>query len=445
MWAAVVLALLSSPEVASAAPGACSYCSDTQPVGATDIVAAIQVQGNTATPDDEVRRLADVRVGMPLEAATIEDVARRLRATKRFERVEVLKRFASIADPTQIMLVIIVDEGAVKIQMTGDPDHPTRVVRSHRPNILFLPVLRQEDGYGLTYGARLAIPEFAGKHSRLYFPLTWGGTKQATMELDQRIEGRPIDRFWIGGSVSRRKNPAVDEDDDRARVWVRGEREIVHGFRVGSTAGWQHVSFANVRDRFAHVSAEVVVDTRLDPVLARNAVYIRTSWEHLAFGGETPEGLARPVAGARYQGGVNRTDVDARGYLGFIGQSVIALRAMRSDADRPLPLYLQPLLGGQSNLRGFQTGIDTGDTLVATAAEVILPLTSPLKIGKVGVTAFIDRGTVYDKGERFEDQTLRTGYGGSVWFTAAFLRFNLAVAHGRGASTRVHAGGNITF
>ena len=412
---------------------------------AVDVVSGIQVQGNTVTPDDEVRRLADVRVGMPLEEATIEEVARRLRATKRFERVEVLKRFASIADPTQIMLVIIVDEGKVKIQMTGDPDHPTRVVRSRWPNILLLPVLRQEDGYGLTYGARLAIPEFGGKHSRLYFPLTWGGTKQATMELDHRLEGRPIDRFWIGGSVSRRTNPAVDEDDDRARVWVRAEREIVRGFRLGSAAGWQHVSFANVRNRFAHVSGEVVVDTRLYPVLARNAVYIRTSWEHLAFGGDTPEGVARPVEGARYQGGLNRTEVDARGYLGFIGQSVIAVRARRSDADRPLPTYLQPLLGGMSSVRGFETGVDTGDTLVVTAAEVILPLTSPLKIGKIGVTAFVDRGTVYDKGERFVDQSMLTGYGGSVWFTAAFLRFNVAVAHGRGATTRVHAGGNITF
>jgi hypothetical protein len=32
-----------------------------------------------------------------------------------------------------------------------------------------------------------------------------------------------------------------------------------------------------------------------------------------------------------------------------------------------------------------------------------------------------------------------------VWFTAAFLRLNVAVAHGRGSSTRVHAGGNISF
>jgi outer membrane protein assembly factor BamA len=124
---------------------------------------------------------------------------------------------------------------------------------------------------------------------------------------------------------------------------------------------------------------------------------------------------------------------------------VLAGRVLRVDSDRSLPPYLQPELGGLSNLRGFRAESAVGDTLVAMSVEVILPLTSPIKLGKVGVSAFVDRGTVYDKGERFSDQTLREGYGGSVWFAAAFLRLNIAVAHGRGASTRVHVGGNVTF
>ena len=79
------------------------------------------------------------------------------------------------------------------------------------------------------------------------------------------------------------------------------------------------------------------------------------------------------------------------------------------------------------------------------SAEVVLPLTSPLNIGKLGVTAFADGGTVYGKGQQFSDQTLEQGYGFSVWFAAAFVRLNVAIAHGRGASTRVHVGGNVTF
>jgi outer membrane protein assembly factor BamA len=416
-------------------------------VAPADVVAGIQVQGNTATTDEEVRRLADVRLGMPVDDTTVEAVAARLRAAKHFERVEVLKRFASIADPSQIMLVIIVDEGPVKIVMTGDPDHPTRVERKRLPNLLILPILGYEDGRGLTYGARLTLPDpnWMGKRSRVTFPLSWGGSKRAGIDLEKRIDGGLFDRVTAGGSISRRTNLAFHQDDDRARLYVRGEREFTRTLRLGATTAWQRASFEGVADQFTQIGGDVTVDTRVDPILARNAVYARAGWEHLRFG-DGP--LATPsVAGsyAGYQGSANRTDFDGRGYLGVIGQAVLAGRVQRLDSDRPLPPYLQPELGGLSTLRGFAAGSEVGDTLVAMSAELIVPLTSPLKIGKMGVSAFVDRGTVYNKGERFSDQTLKEGYGGSVWFAATVFRLNIAVAHGRGASTRVQVGGNVTF
>ena len=392
----------------------------------SETVTAIQIQGNTATSDEEVRRLADVRVGMPFAAHTLADVAARLRATGRFEDVDVRKRFASIADPSLIVLVIVVDEGPVRIEMTGDTATPTRVVRTGRPNILFLPVLSAEDGYGLTYGARFALVDPAGKNSRLSFPLTWGGTKEAAVEIDKTFDRGPLHRLVAGGSIARRTNPFFDQDDDRARVWVRGERQVAHAVRVGASAGFDRASFVDARDRFTHAGADLVLDTRLDPFLARNAVYARAAVEHFSFG-------------------ANRTDVDVRGYLGLLGQSILTVRGLRTDSTRPLPPYLQPLLGGMANLRGFRAGTAAGDTLAAASAELILPLTSPLHVGKLGVSAFADRGAVYAKGERLADQKMREGYGGSVWLTAAFLRLNLAVAHGRGASTRVHLGAATTF
>ena len=111
-------------DVGAAGPASCWRVQARTRPTAPETVAAIQIQGNTATPDEEVRRLADVRVGMPFDATTVDAVATRLRAAKKFESVEVRKRFASIADPSQIALVIIVDEGPVKIVMTGDPDSP---------------------------------------------------------------------------------------------------------------------------------------------------------------------------------------------------------------------------------------------------------------------------------------------------------------------------------
>ena len=44
------------------------------------VVAAIQIQGNTATPDEEIRHLADVRIGMAFDETTVETVTARLKA-----------------------------------------------------------------------------------------------------------------------------------------------------------------------------------------------------------------------------------------------------------------------------------------------------------------------------------------------------------------------------
>ena len=414
------------------------------------VVAGIQIQGNTATSDDEVRRLADVRVGMPFDDTTIEQVTRRLRAARRFERVDVLKRFASIADPSQIMLVIVVDEGPVKIVMTGDPEHPTKVVRRSFPNLLILPVLRREDEYGFTYGARLTAPEprLFGKNSRITYPLTWGGTKQAGIDIEKRLDRRLIDRVTFGASVSRRRNPAFDEDDDRARVFVRAEQEVVHGVRIGADTGWERASFEGTGDRFAHARADVILDTRSDPILARNAVYGRAIVEHLQFANSL---TTAPPAPDRYNGypggGANRSELDGRGYLGFIGQTVLAARVQRVDSDRPLPIYMRPQIGGLSTLRGFPAGYEVGDTTMTMSGELVVPLTSPLKFARFGVTAFVDRATAYSKGQRLADQDWLEGFGGGMWFTAAFFRVNLAVAHGIGApdTIRVHVGGNVTF
>ena len=103
------------------------------------------------------------------------------------------------------------------------------------------------------------------------------------------------------------------------------------------------------------------------------------------------------------------------------------------------------MLGGMANLRGFRAGSAIGDTLVAGAAEIRAPLTSPLGIAKAGVNAFVDVGTVYNKGRQLGDQPWSKGFGGGVWFVATAFRLNLVVAHGVGAGTRVHFGTSVSF
>ena len=397
-----------------------------------EVLAEIRIHGNVLTPDDEVRQLAGLQVGMAIASDTPASVAARLKESRRFKRVEVLKRFASISDPTQIVLVVILDEGPVTIESSADPGKPARVVRRRQFRLMFLPVLKFEDGYGFSYGARFAHAGPFGRRSQLSVPLTWGADRHAAVELDKTLARGPVSRLEAGVSASRRRNPFYAQDDDRQRVWFTAERDLPRSLRASATAGWQHVAFLDrpaANARLLQTGADLVFDTRLDPMLARNAAYARAGWNRTT-----------GVPGEA----VNQTIVDARGYLGFVGQSVLVVRALREDADRPLPPYLKSMLGGASNLRGFKTGTAVGDTLVASSIELRVPLTSPLSIGKVGVSAFVDAAKTYDKGERFGDQKFERGIGGAVWFAAAFLRLNVAVAHGLGGSTRVHIGTTVS-
>jgi outer membrane protein assembly factor BamA len=239
-----------------------------------------------------------------------------------------------------------------------------------------------------------------------------------------------LTRIETGFSLSQRTNPYFEQDDTRDRVWFRGERTIGGSLRAGGTAAWQHVSFGGVTEQFGEFGLDVVLDTRLDPMLARNAIYARAAIEHLDFASA---------------GSLNRTDLDASGYVGLPGQSILVLRAQREASSDPLPPYLKSLLGGNANLRGFRAGTAIGDTLVAGSVEIRTPLTSPLKVAKLGVNAFFDIATAYDIGARLADQPFKEGYGAGVFLSATILRMTLVVAHGVDNGTRVHFGTTVTF
>ena len=120
---------------------------------------------------------------------------------------------------------------------------------------------------------------------------------------------------------------------------------------------------------------------------------------------------------------------------------------MREDANRPLPPYLQSLLGGWSSLRGFAAGSFIGDTMVTGSLELRIPLTTPLSVGKLGVSAFVDTGKAYDKGQRFDDvsrsQTRRSAAASGSRRPRCKVSFS--VARGLGADTRVNFGGGLSF
>jgi outer membrane protein assembly factor BamA len=395
-----------------------------------DTIVDIRVHGNQIATDAEVVELSGLKPGDPFGPTTVADVTKRLETSKRFDHVTVLQRFASIADPTRILIVIVVDEGPVRVELGERPGDPVTVVkRGVVRDFLYLPILDWEDGYGLTYGVTIAKPGVTAPSGRLSVPLTWGGTRQAGVTFDRPVTKGPFTRILLGGVIEQQTNPAFQVADARRRAWARGERAMGH-WRAGATATWQHVSFGAAADDVRSLGADLTFDTRVDPILPRNAVFTTASVEHLQF-----------ASG----GATNRVEVESRGYIGLVGQTTLAIRGLFDDADRGLPPYLEPMLGGWSNLRGFAAGSFVGDALVAGSLELRVPLTSAVHLGKLGVSVFVDEGTTYLKGQRLSEAAWHTGTGGSVWLAATILELGVSVARSNGGGVRVNVGGGITF
>lgn len=410
-----------------------------------EIVAAIQVHGNTITLTEEVIRASGVSVGDRVSENMLADAEARLRAAITPESVEVVKRFASISDPTQVLILIQLDEGPVRVDIPDidvrdidkEPSQRPRlpvprspVVKRARLNVMFVPILGAEDGYGLTYGAQFALMGPRNPRRRVVIPASWGGDKRIGAEFQQEFRRRFVPRLRSGAMLQRRTHPFYDDNADRARVWGRTEWPIVRDVRAGADVAWQSSTLAGEKTEARSISADVVLDTRLDPLMPHNAVFVRSAIERLYFASSTS---------------AVRTEIDANGYVGLYRGTVLALRGVQEDFSRPAPAFYKSLLGGSRNLRGFRAGRAVGDTLLAGSIELRIPTTSPLRMTRFGYSVFMDAGTTYDKGQRFRDQKLEKGVGAGIWMTAPLFRFRAEAARGLGAGIRAHIGAELTF
>jgi outer membrane protein assembly factor BamA len=296
--------------------------------------------------------------------------------------------------------------------------------------MMFVPILGAEDGYGFTYGAQIAFIGRRNPRRRVVVPASWGGDKQVGAEYQQEFGRWFAPRLRAGAVVQRRTHPFYDEHADRTRAWGRTEWPIVRNIRTGAEVAWQSSSLAGQDVEARSVGADVVFDTRIDPLMPHNAVFVRSAVERLHFSSSTS---------------AVRTEIDANGYVGIYRGTVLALRAVREDFSRPAPPFYKSLLGGSRNLRGFRAGRAVGDTLIAGSVELRIPTTSPLRMTRFGYSVFMDAGTTYDKGQRFRDQKLERGVGAGIWMTAPLFRFSAAVARGLGSGIRAHIGAGLTF
>ncbi len=390
------------------------------------LVRDVRVHGNHSTPDADVLAIAVVPIGDPATDALLDQAAERLRASGRFASVEVRRRFRSLDDPTDVVVIILVEERSAVTPDDFMPGPWTRIARSG----MWLPIVGYADGYGFSYGARVTAADAIGPRSRLSAPLTWGGARRAAIEADRAFDHGLISRAEASVGIARRVNPFFRVPDTRREVAARIERAIGPWFRTGVAATMAQVSFGDTDARRSSTGIDVVVDTRRNPAFPRNAVRASLGWERLFFDADRRAG---------------RWSADAETFVGIGGQAVAVLRARSVRADAPLPAYEWALLGGATSLRGYPAGHRAGENLAALSAELRVPLTSPLHVGRFGVRGFADWGAVYAAGTRLRDATFERGIGGGFFATATVLRAGVDVAWSASGRARLHATLGVGF
>ena len=394
---------------------------------APETVVDLRVHGNHSIPDDAVLALAGVAVGDIVDAGVVEAVTLRLETSGRFETVEVRKRYRSLTATDRIALIIVVREGP-----RASVRNP--VVRSFARlagQSMFLPVVRYDEGYGMSYGARFSLVDVLGASSRVSVPATWGGDKRVALEVERPLPGGVAERLRGGGSYGRRTHPYFGVEDRRTRAWVGVDRELGNGLRTGVETAWEEVGFLGSSDRLTRLSVGVEYEGVSAGAFPRDDVRLRAAVERIAVAG-WPAAVIRPR-------------IDAQAFKGVGGQAVLAARVLFEGASAALPPYEQSLLGGGGNLRGWRVGARVGDRLAAASLELRLPLGSPISMGNAGVRFFYDTAAAYDVGRSLGDQRFLKGAGAGVFLTMPFGSLHLDAGHDFRGSVRIHAGAGRGF
>ncbi len=407
------------------------YLADDDPQPA-EIIGEIRVHGNASLNDEDVVQLANVAVGQTLDADALAAIEQRLKASGRFDSVEVRKRYRSLTNTSDVALVLVVHERPGITSMTSPVNPPSRPLHRISSRLMFLPILSYADGYGFTYGGRVSTLDLLGAGERLSVPLTWGGTRRAALEVERTFKSGPITRVDSSIAIWNRENPRFEVRDQRVEWKARAERHFFHLMRAGIDTSTSSVEFGALDDHLWTLGTNIVFDSRGDPAFPRNAIVAGAGWTGLHF---------RSVADR-----IDRYTTDLRGYLGVVRQLVLAGRVQYVAASATLPSYERLLLGGSPTLRGFEAGAFDGDRTFVASAELRVPITSVLSSARLGVTAFVDTGKAYDFDTRFDDAVWHRGVGAGVFLIAPLVKINLDVAHGlNNGDTRVHLSSGFSF
>jgi outer membrane protein assembly factor BamA len=382
------------------------------------VIAEIRVHGNHSTPDAEILALSGLAVGQPATGEALAAARARVEASGRFADVDVRLLERSIDTPGDFLVMVLVEE---RPGVTPDDLQPGWVTRTLSQRLI-MPVLRYEEGYGVTYGLRTALEGVFGGSSLIAIPATWGAERRIGLEAERSFEGPLVSRVAAGVDLTRTEHPAFDRPEERFGVSARLERRLVTGVTLGVEGRHDRVRFAGRRDDVDRATAEVVVDTREDPSFPRNAIWGRAAIDRLDV-----------VTGVR-----RRTRADASIAIGAPFNSAIVLRGFHVSADGAVPPYEQTMIGGWRALRGYPRGYRVADNAAGASASWARPFGSPLASMRHGIRLFADWAAAYDAGTKLENASFDRGVGVGWFANLAIVNVYVDVGRNQDGRWRTH-------
>jgi hypothetical protein len=240
---------------------------------AAEKISEIRVHGNATISDGVVIQLAGLSVGATVDDTLLAEAEKRLRASGRFDEVQVRKRYRTLAMEDVAIVLLVHEKPGVTV--AGQPPSTLRKIRNH---LMYFPIVYYDDGYGWTYGARTSLVNIAGKGTHIAVPLTWGADKHAAVEIDRTFNGGPFTRVLGSYGILQHENPFYNVDDQRVTLNGRVERRLFDRVTLGGELGRQNIDFGTTSDRIWTTTFDATLDTRRDPKYPVDAVYTGVIW-----------------------------------------------------------------------------------------------------------------------------------------------------------------------
>lgn len=383
------------------------------PTTTQDVVTDIRVHGNYKTTDAEILKIAGIEKGDEVDDEKIAAAQKRLLRSGKFKSVEIRKRYRSISGSGPVALIILVNEK-----------------ESLPSKFLYMPILSYSDERGFTYGLQTTAIDLLGMGERIGIPLSWGGTKQAAIELRFDVENPLFNRIAFEFGRIIQEHPYYEIDDDRTYYKASLKRRA-GPLLVGVKGGYSKVNFEPFEERFYSYGIDAAIDTRRDILLPGDAIYIGAGWEQLDFRDSDRQ--------------IDLVTIDLRGFKRLIGQTLLAGQAYSKTSNGNLPPYLKPFMGGAATLRGYKPGSFIGDNIFLGSLELRVPLQPLTAFYQAGILLFWDSGAVWDEGFAFDDAEMQYGAGIGGYISAAGFGIKLDIASDLDDNYRLHVSSGFRF